>query len=307
MSRGAGVSENILYRQAREEDLDRTFEVVLEADQDLNQKYGRSTTPASLRERALAFRRNVLLYDAERFWVAESSEQLVASAIATQREHVWYLAALHVMPLLQAQGIGGELLRRCLTASSEGSILTVVSEAFNPISNALYAKRGMFPQTPLIYLEGPTEGWSDGAELSLEAFPSGGADPERLSAIDMAVLGYRRPEDHALWAGIPDLHGFSVERAGPVGYLYVTEAGALGPVALLRAEDLPNTLTLGIGVARDFGASIATARVPGIGREAIALLLEGGFRFGRSITLLLSSESFGRLDRYIPSGADAVF
>jgi GNAT superfamily N-acetyltransferase len=301
---------DIVYRQAGEEDLEQTFEVVLEADRDLNQKHGRSRSleRSVPRERALAFRRNALRHDPERFWVAESGGQLVASGIATQREHVWYLAALHVIPRFQAQGVGGELLRRCLASGLQGTILTVLTEAINPISNALYSKRGMFPQTPLISLEGPTEGWSDGGELSLKPFPSGGVDPEPLSAIDRAVLGYRRPQDHALWAGIPNLHGFVVERAGsPAGYLYVSDAGVLGPIALLRAEDLAPALNLGVRLARDLGAPSSRVRLPGIGREAMARLLERGFQFGETIGLFLSSEPFGQLDRYVPSGADAIF
>ena len=301
---------SVTYRQAREEDLERTFEVVLEADEDLNRRYRRGPGPRRVvsGERALVFRRNVLRHDAERFWVAESEGHLVGSGIATQREQVWYLAALHVIPPFQAQGVGGELLRLCLEAGSERSILTVATEAINPTSNALYSKRGMFPQTPLIGLEGPTEGESNRVDLSLKPFSSGSENSERLGSIDMAVLGYHRPEDHALWAGVSDLHGFIVERAAnPVGYLYVTEAGALGPVALLRAEDLAPALSLGVGVVRDFGASSARVRVPGVGRGAIAFLLGRSFRFGTSIGLFLSSEPFGLLDRYVPSGADAIF
>ena len=301
---------DLVYRRACEKDFDRTYEIVVEASQDLNKKRRGSATRGRIasRARALAFRRNVLRYDAERFWVAESGGQLVGSGIATQREQVWYLAALHVIPSFQAQGVGGELLRRCRAASPEESILTVVSEAINPTSNALYSKRGMFPQTPLIGLEGSTEGWSDHTELFLEPFPSDGVDSQQLSAIDWAVLGYRRPEDHALWAEVPDMHGFLVNRAGSViGYLYVTESGVLGPVAVLRAEDLPAALTLGMEVARDLGSSSARLRTPGVARAAVALLLENGFRLDESIGLVLSSKPFGQLDRYVPSGADAVF
>ncbi len=185
---------DLVYRRACEKDFERSYEIVVEASRDLDQKRRRGTTRGRIasRARALAFRRNVLRYDAERFWVAESDGELVGSGIATQREQVWYLAALHVIPQFQAQGVGGELPRRCRAASPEESILTVVTEAINPASNALYSKRGMFPQTPLIGLEGSAEGGSDQAELFLEPFPSGGVDSQRLSGIDGAVLGYCR-------------------------------------------------------------------------------------------------------------------
>ena len=129
-----------------------------------------------------------------------------------------------------------------------------------------------------------------------------------LGAVDVAVLGYRRPEDHALWAGLSDLHGFVVRGAGTAaGYLYVSEAGVLGPVAVFHPEDLAPTLDLGISVARELGAPAARVQIPGISRSPIAHLLASRFRFGVSIGLLLSSEPFGQLDCYVPSGEDAFF
>ena len=297
------------YRKACEEDLGRTYEIFLEATHDLNRRHGRSTelTRSAPRDRALAFRSNVLRFDPERFWIAESGGDLVGFGAATQRGRVWYLAALHIIPRFQSQGVGGELLRRCLSASPEDSIYTVTTDSFNPVSNALYGKYGMFPQTPLVTLEGPTGEPAGLSDLSLEKLHTGSGGPDLFEAVDVAVLGYHRAEDHDFWAGMSDLHGFVVRRAGIAGYLYVSESGVLGPAAVFHAEDLAPTLDLGMGVARELGAPNARVQIPGIGRASMARLLDCGFRYGVSIGLLLSSQPFGQLDCYVPSGEDALF
>ncbi len=77
---------------------------------------------------------------------AEADGRIVGSAIAVLREQVWYLAALHVVPRFQAQGVGTELLRRSLAGVGPDTILTVATDALNPASNGLYLRFGMLPQ-----------------------------------------------------------------------------------------------------------------------------------------------------------------
>lgn len=205
------------YRKAGEEDLERTYEIFLEASQDLNRRHGRSAdlTSSVPRVRALAFRSNVLGLDPERFWVAESGGDLVGFGAATQRDRVWYLAALHVIPRFQSQGAGGELLRRCLAASAKGSICTVVTDSINPVSNALYGKYGMFPQTALVTLEGPTSGPAGSSDLSLEKLKTGAGGPDTFEAADVAVLGYR-PVQRIMPSGA-ECPTFTVSLSGGAG------------------------------------------------------------------------------------------
>ena len=47
---------------------------------------------------------SALRHDPDGFWVAEADGGLVGFGIAVQREHVWYLAALHVRPAYQSRG-----------------------------------------------------------------------------------------------------------------------------------------------------------------------------------------------------------
>ena len=56
--------------------------------------------------RSLAFCRHALNHDSRRCWVAEADGMVIGFGVATLRESSWYLAALHVIPAYQSQGVG---------------------------------------------------------------------------------------------------------------------------------------------------------------------------------------------------------
>jgi GNAT superfamily N-acetyltransferase len=300
---GASAPDGIAFRRAVPGDFRTTYDIFLEAADHLARTRGWTPTkrPADPPERFMAFRASVLRHDPDGFWVAEVDGALVGFGIAVQREHVWYLAALHVRPAYQSRGVGAEIIRRALAAAAPGSLLTVGAEARNPASNALYGRFGMFPETPLLELSGPpTAGQTDLLERGVPGIL-------RLAAIDRAILGVARPEDHEFWASVPGLHGFTVVRdAVPVGYAYVQADGAIGPVAVLDTPDLADAVDASIAVAADLGATTARVRIPGVARETVSRLLARGWRYGDSVTLVLTSGRWGRWDGYVTSGADAL-
>jgi GNAT superfamily N-acetyltransferase len=293
----------ITIRPATPDDSRPTYDIVVEATEDLARTRGWAHTPRPKLppERFLAFRASALRHDPDGFWVAEAGGGLVGFGIAVQREHLWYLAALHVRPPYQSRGIGAELVRRTLAGARPGSLLTVGADARNPVSNALYGRFGMFPETPLLEVSGPS--WTSRTQLLVPGAPP----PPDLAAIDRAVLGAARPEDHAFWGSVSSLHAFAVVRGGrPVGYAYVQVDGAIGPIAVLDPADLAPAVDASIGVAAELGATTARMRVPGAARGAIELMLARGWRYGDGVTLVLTSAPWGHWDRYVSSGADAL-
>jgi GNAT superfamily N-acetyltransferase len=293
----------VLYRRAVPNDSRTTYDVFTEAAHHLARTRGWTATqrPADPPERFLAFRASVLRHDPDGFWVAEANGRIVGFGIAVQREYVWYLAALHVRPAYQSKGVGAEIVRRALAAAKPGSLLTVGADARNPVSNALYGRFGMFPETALLELSGPaTPGATD-------ILRPGAPGEGELAAIDRATLDVARPEDHAFWASVTSLRAFTVVREGrTAGYAYVQADGAIGPIAVLEQLDLAPALDAAIAVAADLGASTARVRIPGVARAAIARLLARGWRYGDAVTLVLTSASWGRWDGYVTSGADAL-
>jgi GNAT superfamily N-acetyltransferase len=300
----ADALDGIVFRRAVAEDSMTTYDVFLEAAEHLARSRGWTPTkrPAEPPERFMAFRRSVLRHDPDGFWVAEVDGDMVGFGIATQREHVWYLAALHVRPAYQSRGVGAEIIRRALVAARPGSLLTVGAEARNPVSNALYGRFGMFPETILMELSGPATGGPT-ADVLRPGLPR----ESELDAIDRATLDVARPEDHAFWASVPNLEAFTVIRNGQVaGYAYVQADGAIGPIAVLDPADLAAAVDAAIVVAADLGATTARVRIPGVARATVAALLARGWRYGDSMTVVLTSAGWGRWNGYVTSGADAL-
>jgi ribosomal protein S18 acetylase RimI-like enzyme len=312
---------DITYRPATDDDLEATFDVFTTATNDLYGQMGRPQTAGSgSRERALAFRRHALRHDAERFWVAQADSEVVGFAVGILREDVWYLAALHVRPAFQAYGVGSELIRKSLDGTTPAMALTVFTDAINPASNGLYMRFGLLAQEPLLHFDGPI----DAARPNWPAVPRAGAvdpRPARLAAraiswpadrivledLDRVTLGAARGIDHELWSGVPTAAGIVFERDGIVrGYAYASASGYLGPVAMHDPVDIAQALDVARLHALSLGATQLHVRTPGSGREAQRWCLEHGLRLS-GIGLLLSTSKVGRLDRYVMSGADALF
>ena len=299
------VLAGVTIRRATPDDSRPTYDVFREAADDLARSHGWATSPRppAPPERILAFRASALRHDPDGFLVAEAEGGLVGFGIAVQREQVWYLAALHVRPSHQSQGVGAALIRRLLAAAKPGSILTVGADARNPVANALYGRFGMFPETPLLELAGPARR----AAAATAILRPGAPAASDLAIIDRAVLEVARPEDHAFWGSVPNLHAFAVVRNDrAVGYAYVQADGAIGPIAVIGPADLAPAVEAAIGVAAELGATTARMRVPGVARTVIEPWLARGWRYGDAVTLVLTSAPWGRWDRYVTSGADAL-
>ncbi len=298
-----GSLDGITIRRATADNSRPTYDVFVDAADDLARTRGWAPTPrpSDPPERFLAFRASVLRHDPDGFWVAEADGRLAGFGIAVQREHVWYLAALHVRPPYQSRGVGAAIVRKTLDAARPGSLLTVGADARNPVSNALYGRFGMFPETPLVPMSGPAEAGDTGILVP-------GLPPEDdLAAIDRAAIDVARPEDHAFWGSVSDLHAFTVVTDGRVaGYAYVQADGAIGPIAVLDPADLAPALAAAIAVAARLGATTARVRIPGAARDAVRLLLARGWRYGDAVTLVLTSAPWGQWDRYVTSGGDAL-
>ena len=158
-------------------------------------------------------------------------------ASASVREGLWFLAMLFVLPGTQARGIGQALMDHAQAGTAvlpggpavpgpddalDSGIHTwgMCTDAVQPISNGLYARRGMVPRIPIWRLFGEVRRWPAVPPLppSLEsvAFESVAAtepDGERrlqaiLDELDRAVIGAAHPADH----------GF-LRRDGRVGFL----------------------------------------------------------------------------------------
>ena len=199
--------------------------------------------------------------------VADDDGQLLGFGASWQRDENWFLASLFVAETAQGRGVGAALLDAVWGAASRRRTIT---DAIQPVSNALYGHRGLIAATPILTFAGRPR--TDGRGLRPEA-----AD---LTAIDLAAYGFDRGVDHTYW----EQH--AVRTTWPGAYAYTFPGGAIGPVAGLDPA----------AAARALAAELARAdgevrvRIPGSARGLVEVALAAGLRLDPVPGLLLLSE-----------------
>ena len=200
--------------------------------------------------------------------VAEDDGRVLGFGASWQRGEHWFLASLFVDEVAQGRGVGAALLDAVWGSASQRRTIT---DAIQPVSNALYGRRGLIPATPILTFTGHPH--SGGCELRPE--------PAELAAIDVAAYGFDRAIDHAYW------EQYARRTTWPGAYAYIFPGGAIGPVAGLDAA----------AAARALAAELARAdgdvrvRIPGTSRALVEVALAAGLRLDPVPGLLLLSET----------------
>jgi len=277
---------------------------------------------------------HLLKTDPQRFLVAvrpartaaaDGGGQIVGFAIAAQREHVWFLSQLYVLPSDQGRGIGRALLTQVLpsldptedpgaagAATGEAGagtspperpgVLATCTDSAQPISNGLYARLGIVPRLPIFNLVGtPNPSALARLPAGVEATPFAQSDPaSAIDAVDRATLGYAHAPDHA-FLRTTGRTGFVYRAADGelLGYGYSSEAGRFGPVALLDETLTAPVVGHLMSVIRPRGAT--TAWVPGANDRAMVAMLRAGLRIEGFPALVSWTRPFGAFERYLPA------
>lgn len=211
-----------------------------------------------------AIARHLLVTDPERCYVAEAGGQLVGFSAAWVRDGVWFLAALFVDPDHHGQGIGGRLFDLVAAEAPERQI--TITDAIQPISNALYARHGLIPITPLLMFTGAP---SVEAPVGLDPHV---ARPEELADLDRAGYGFGRTADHAFWSRLQRCTVW--RRSGaPVAYAYRSLTGSIGP--LVGRDEVSAADALRAELARTRQASVV---IPGTARRLVEVAVGAGLR-----------------------------
>ena len=258
--------------------------------------------------------------DPERFVVAllpagdaDGGERIVGFASALMRDRLWFLSMCFVLPEVQGLGIGRGLLAAVAPPQDPEVVRSTATDSAQPISNALYASLGIVPRVPLLNLIGhPMRPDAFGSLPSgirpvsfeeLAGGPPGGDGHVRLAsavdALDRATLGVAHPWDHRYlrqegrsgWM----YHG---PDGKPVGYGYATEAGRVGPVAVLDPDLIAPVLGHLTGAITPRGAFAMW--LPGAADRAVTATLLAGFRLDAFPILLCWDRPFADLSRYLP-------
>ena len=301
------ADETITYRRAILADADVAFAVYRAALNDYLGRAGQELVPDENDQRP-GFA-HMLHHDGERCWVAERDGDMVAWGSALLRGDWWFLSALFVLPGAQGAGVGAELLRRAGTGAPAHATRATVTDSLQPLSNGLYARRGMLPREALIAFAGPPRALAAEAGGpprglgSLVPEPLTGATLGDVRAVDLAVLGFDRTVDHRFYLDDGGRRGWLFRRAGrAVAYaLYRPTTGWVGPLASRRVADVGPILRFVLAALADLGIERIKTAVPAPCAAAQRVCWELGLLYDSTPALLLASRRFARLDRYLPA------
>ena len=305
---------SVKFRLAEPEDHAATYEVVTEA---MGEYLGRHSLPlrghgpggrrpAEIQPRDLAFREYAYRYHGDSYWVAEDEARVIGFGIGIRQEGRWYLAALHVLPEYQGQGIGQRLLKLTLSSSAKPTdALCVLADSIQPVSNALYIRANMLPWVPIFEWEGPiSRPVQDGP---VEATFRAATDPAELGPVDQKVLGIQRPTEHRFWLEQSELEcGVLLLDGEPAGYVYVSDSGQVGPASAMAEPLMESLLVWALWRLRERGVENLKLRIPGQCPSALQVACSLGLRLHAPANILLSSRPLWSPGQYLVSAGDAL-
>ena len=311
------MSIDITYRIAREDDLSAMRLVQSKSLYDLLVTRGRSEPSAiPITDEPSTEMRLALRTDPKLSWIAIEDGRPIGFSVGFVRGELWFLSDLFVLPEAQGKGVGAELLNRCLAGGIErGARIRAVASSHDNSARVLYIGAGMAPRFPLITLQGAARGLIElpAASGKIRQVEPSKAWFRKLGDLDETIWGHRRAAEHRFWL---DEYKFTclaiTDKPGAMlGYAYYSNAASrppwdcvprrIGPLAARTTRIQMRLLrAIGDGFGRDTDDRVEV-QIPGIDMSALTALLGVRFRIDH-VGTFMSSRTFGRFDRYLPSG-----
>ena len=193
--------------------------------------------------------------------------RILGFAAAWQRGDDWFLSSLFVDPGAQARHVGSALLDAVWGTAARRRTIT---DSIQPVSNALYGRRGLVPATPVLRLVGTPRAVTAPVEPA-------SAD---LASVDTVAYGFDRSVDHAYWSRN------ATRTTWPGAYSYAFPGGELGPIGGVDSRSAADALAAEL--ARAEGE--VRLRIPGSSRALVEVALAAGLQLDPVPGLLLLSE-----------------
>jgi GNAT superfamily N-acetyltransferase len=292
----------ILCRPAREEDLERSDQLVVASINDLTQRHGFGPMAAA---HPPEFQLFSLKDDAGGLWVAEEADEILGFAWSWVCGDLWFLAQLFVSPDHQGRSIGNELLKRTFEHAKKSGATNraLITFTFNTVSQGLYIRNGLFPRFPIYNFSASREllmGRLLGPQFRPVSLEETASDLQKLANIDARVLGVSREKHHRYLLNDKATKGVGLySREDCVGYAYVSTGGHIGPLAVARPDALGSAFRTALALAVEIGSPQVSAFLPGASEAALRTAVEHGMRITFPM-LLMSTRVFGDWTGYLP-------
>jgi GNAT superfamily N-acetyltransferase len=293
---------SVICRMARADDLERAQALVASSINDLTERHGLGPMASA---RPPHFQLFSLQDDPDGLWVAEESGEILGFAFSWVCGDLWFLAELFVSPDQQGRGIGRELLERTLRHAEKAHAKNkaLITFTFNPVSQGLYIRHGLFPRTPIYNFNLERDALLkrlQGGPFRSAPLENSARHLEQLTRIDAQALGLSRDKHHRFLLSDSAMKGALLYAgADCIGYAYVSAAGHIGPLAVMRPGDLGPAFRNALALVADTGAPQVSAFLPGAGDDALTVATQHGMRVTLPM-LLMSSRDFGDWRQYLP-------
>jgi hypothetical protein len=210
-----------------------------------------------------------------------------------------------VSPAQQGRGIGDELLKRSFEHArrSGAANRALITFSFNPVSQGLYIRNGLFPRFPIYGFKVAREvltGRLQGPQFGHRPLEDAAADLRSLAEIDARALGVSREKHHRYLINDAAMTGVSLWSGDRcVGYAYVSTSGHVGPLAVASPEFADAAFRTALALAVESGSAHVSAFLPGSSESALRTAVEHGMRITFPM-LLMSTRDFGDWSAYLP-------
>jgi GNAT superfamily N-acetyltransferase len=243
-------------------------------------------------------------FEQGRVAVAEWNGEVVAFGATFDRSDIVYLADLFVRPDYVGHGAGSAILE----ALFDRGEVRLTAASGDPRALPLYARFGMRPLMPALYLHATAGAIGEPAAASVSLTP---APPEAIAAIDAEASGRPRPQEHAFLASCAGTEGFVLDGpGGAAAYGWIRtvsiDAGTgperhafVGPVGA-RTEETMDRVTRALAARAAGGAAHVHLLLLGP-HPSLATLLGSGFRLVDRDTWMCTRLDLVDGRRYAPS------
>jgi GNAT superfamily N-acetyltransferase len=292
----------LVYRSAREQDLERAQELVVRSINDLTEHHGFGTVAVL---RPTQFQSFSLKDDPDGLWVAEDAGEMLGFAFSWVCGDLWFLAELFVAPGHQGRGIGNGLLKRTLdhaqkTGATNRALITF---AFNTASQGLYLRHGMFPRLPIYNFNVTRELLMDrvkATELHYAPLEDKASHLHSIAHIDEQALGLSREKHHRHLINDSGIRGVIFYAEDDcVGYAYISPSGHIGPLGVAQPKVLGSAFETALHLAAKSDSSHVSAFLPGTSDVALSIAVDYGMRITFPM-VLVSTHDFGNWAQYLP-------
>lgn len=231
---------------------------------------------------------------ADQYWVAEQAGEVVGYARSVRHQDVRELTEFFVSPDVQSAGVGRTLISKVMPSDHGTTDFVMATDDVR--AQVRYIKAGMQHQFLIYEMAREPQTRTLSGRLVAQSFQAEQAALDKLAEIDQAVIGFRRDHQHH-WL-LQARSGFFYQSGDDIiGYGYVGLES--GPFAALDNVWYPDILAHAETESAWQGREKFLLGVPTINQLVLHYCLEQGYQIDPFFNFFLSSQDFGRFDRYL--------